>query len=220
MRKSLKYVGVALVMAMLVSSLPAVAKDKQEIIESYRANAIMQTGGGSSVLEIHIYRWSSDDERGEILDAIKKSTADPKMNSREVAKALRGQKKAGYAFLAGKQGYPIRYARSFDMEDGSRQIVVATDRPVSFGEVYQQTQLGDFDVTLAVLKLDKDGNGSGILSLGTEMKWNESTGKLVYALRLEGNTVRPWVFAEGTYTVQIGDPDVDKWREFKGQRMR
>ena len=177
MKKSRMYAGVAAILAVLLSTLPAAAK-KNEIIESYKANAIMQTGGGSSILEIHIYRWSSDDERSEILDAIKKATADPKMNSREVAKALRGQEKAGYAFLAGKQGYPIRYARAFDMKDGSRQIVVATDRPVSFAEVYQQTQLGDFDVTLAILNLPKDGKGSGILSLGTELKWNEEAGKL------------------------------------------
>ena len=177
MKKLRVYMGIALALVVLLSALPAAAK-KNEIIESYRANAIMQTGGGSSVLEIHIYRWSSDEERGEILEAIKKATADPKINSREVAKALRGQKKAGYAFLAGKQGYPIRYARAFDMEDGSRQIVVATDRPVSFAEVYQQTQLGDFDVTLAILNFPKDGKGSGILSLGTELKWNDKEGKL------------------------------------------
>ena len=179
MKKSLMYVGVALVMAMLVSALPAVAKDKQEIIESYKANAIMQTGGGAgSMVEINIYRWSSDEERAELLEAIKKATANPRTNSREIAKALRGEKKAGYAFMAGKQGYPIRYAKSFDMGDGKRQIILATDRPVSFGEVYSQTQLGDFDVTMMVLNLEKDGKGSGLLSLGTEVKWNDKEGKI------------------------------------------
>lgn len=178
MSKSKICVGPMVLLAVLISALPAVAKDKNKTIESYRANAIMQTGGGSSVLEINIYRWSTDEERAELLDAIKQATADPKMNSREVAKALRGQTKAGYAFLAGRQGYPLRYARAFDMEDGSRQIVLATDRPVSFGEVYQQTQLGDFDVTLAILNLPKEGKGTGILSLGTELKWNEAAGKL------------------------------------------
>lgn len=178
MKKSVMFVGVALVLAVLLSAFPAVAKDKNKTIESYRANAIMQTGGGSSVLEINIYRWSTDEERTELLEAIKQATADPKRNSREVAKALRGQKKAGYAFLAGRQGYPLRYARAFDMEDGSRQIVLATDRPVSFGEVYQQTQLGDFDVSLAILNLPEEGKGTGILSLGTELKWNEAAGKL------------------------------------------
>lgn len=179
MNKLQKCVGVALALALLLSAAPAIAKDKPEIIESYKANAIMQTGGGAgSMAEINIYRWSSDEERSEILDAIKKATADPKMNSREVAKALRGQTKAGYAFMAGKQGYPLRYAKSFDMGDGKRQIILATDRPVSFGEVYQQTQLGDFDVTLVILNVDENGKGTGILSLGTEVKWNDKEGKI------------------------------------------
>lgn len=179
MKRTRKYVGVALTLALVLAALPADAKEKTPIIESYKANAIMQTGGGAgSMAEINIYRWSSDEERSEILDAIKKATADPKMNSREVAKALRGQMKAGYAFMAGKQGYPLRYAKSFDMGDGKRQVILATDRPVSFGEVYSQSQLGDFDVTLVVLNVDENGKGTGILSLGTEVKWNDKEGKI------------------------------------------
>jgi hypothetical protein len=169
---------VVLVVALTLTAIPAAAKDKNKTLESYNANAIVQTGGGASMAEINIYRWSTDEERGELLEAIKKATADPRTNSREIAKALRGQKKAGYAFMAGKQGYPLRYARSFDMGGGKRQIILATDRPVSFQEVYQQTQLGDFDVTLVVLNLDENGKGEGLLSLGTEVKWNDQAGKI------------------------------------------
>jgi hypothetical protein len=172
-------IGAVLVAASTLTALPAAAKDKNKAIESYKANAIVQTAGGAgSMAEINIYRWSTDEERGEILEAIKKATADPRTNSREIAKALRGQEKAGYAFMAGKQGYPLRYAKSFDMGGGKRQIILATDRPVSFDEVYQQTQLGDFDVTLLVLNLDENGNGEGLLSLGTEVKWNDQEGKI------------------------------------------
>ena len=170
--------GVTLLVAFGLVATPIVAKDRNKSIEQYQANAIVQTGGGSSVAQINIYRWSTDEERAELLEAIKKATADPRKNSREIAKALRGQKKAGYAFFAGRQGYPLRYARSFDMGDGKRQIILATDRPVSFQEVYQQTQLGDFDVTLAVLNLDENGKGEGSLSLGTEVKWNDQSGKI------------------------------------------
>jgi hypothetical protein len=170
--------GGVLVVALTLTAIPAAAKDKNKTLESYNANAIVQTGGGASMAEINIYRWSTDEERGELLEAIKKATADPRTNSREIAKALRGQKKAGYAFMAGKQGYPLRYARSFDMGGGKRQIILATDRPVSFQEVYQQTQLGDFDVTLVVLNLDENGKGEGLLSLGTEVKWNDQAGKI------------------------------------------
>lgn len=176
MKKTSVATFVVLILALV--TMPALAKDKNKIIESYKANAIMQTAGGGSMAQINIYRWSSDEERGEILEAIKKATSESRPNDRLVAQALRGQKKTGYAFFAGKQGYPLRYARSFDMGDGKRQIILATDRPVSFQEAYQQTQLGDFDVTLILLNVDEKGKGDGLLSMGTEVVWSDKTNKL------------------------------------------
>ena len=173
-----RILGVALILALTLATGAAVAKDKNKTIESYHANAILQTGGGASMATINIYRWSTDEERDEIVEVIKKASAENRPNSRDVAKSLRGQSKTGYAFFAGQQGYPLRYARSFDIGDGKRQIVLATDRPVSFAEVWDQSRLGDFDVSLILLTVDENGKGEGILSLGTEVKWNDSTNKL------------------------------------------
>jgi len=170
-------IGVIAGLMLVLITLPAVAKDKNKSIERYKANAIVQTGGGASMAEINIYRWSTDEERAELLQAIKDATND-KRQARKVAQALRGQKKAGYAFMANKQGYPLRYARAFDMGGGKRQIILATDRPVSFQEAYNQTQMGDFDVSLIILNLDENNKGDGVLSLGTELKWNEKEGKI------------------------------------------
>ena len=38
--------------------------------------------------------------------------------------------------------------------------------------------MGVFDVTLIVLNLDENGQGEGLLSLGTEVKWNGQEGKI------------------------------------------
>jgi len=172
-------VGMALVVALVLAFAPLVAAEKIPIIAKYKANALAQGGPtGTTMVQINIYRWSSDEERSEILEVIKKATAENRPNSRDVAKALRGQKKTGYAFFAGKQGYPLRYARSFDMGDGKRQIILATDRPVTFQEAMDQTRLGDFDVTMVLLTVDEGGKGEGLLSMGTEVKWNDSTNKL------------------------------------------
>lgn len=167
-----------LLIVALAAGGPAVA-EKPTIIESYQGNAMMMTGGGgSSVATVNIYRWSADEEREEILEAIKYTTDNPRHNDRKVAQALRGLSKTGYAFFAGRQGYPLRYARKFDMGGGKYQIVLATDRPVSFQEAYQQTQMGDYDVTILLLKVDESGKGEGILSVGTEVRWNNETNKL------------------------------------------
>ncbi len=46
--------------------------------------------------------------------------------------------------------------------------------------------------------------------------FREDTGDLVYALRLQERTVRPWVFEKGTYRVDLGYPEKDQWKEYKG----
>ncbi|MEM1296888.1 MAG: alkaline phosphatase D family protein [Verrucomicrobiota bacterium] len=42
------------------------------------------------------------------------------------------------------------------------------------------------------------------------------TKKLVYALRIKGNKITPWVFAPGRYDLRIGEPDLGIWNELKG----
>ena len=177
MKKKL-FIGIALIVALVLTVAPQVAAEKIPIIAKYKANAMAQGGPtGTTMVELQIYRWSSDDERGQILEVIKSATGG-KPNNREVAQELRGQKKAGYVWFAGQQGYPLRYARKLDMGDGKTQIILATDRPVSFGEVYSGSQAGDWDATVMLLNLDKDGKGDGMLSMGTELTWNESAGKI------------------------------------------
>ncbi len=45
--------------------------------------------------------------------------------------------------------------------------------------------------------------------------YDQANGELVYALRLQGSRVKPWVFAGGRYTVRIGDPDRGTWKTFQ-----
>lgn len=39
---------------------------------------------------------------------------------------------------------------------------------------------------------------------------DEASGQVIYALRIHGDTFRPWVFEDGSYTVRIGEPDLFK----------
>lgn len=165
-------VATALILILIVGVNTASAK-KIPIIEKYQANAIsMAGGGGSSMVEMNIYSWTTEDVRQQLIEDIKTATTS-KYNNRDVSKALRGQTKVGYAFFAGKQGYPIRYSRKAE-HNGKTRIILATDRPVSFGEVYSQGQLGDFDTTIIVLDVDDSGKGEGVLSVGTEVTWDDS----------------------------------------------
>lgn len=171
---------IATSMIVLVLFLGAVAAQaKKEAIEKFQANAMAVDGPGgtrSAVLYLNIYEWSSDEDREEILDAIKEATAN-KRAYRAVPDALRKLGKAGYMFLAGGQGWPIRYARE-TVSDGKRQIILAADRPVTFSEVYAGSAVRDFDITLIVLKFEDSSQGEGVASVGTEVTWNEAMGQI------------------------------------------
>lgn len=47
---------------------------------------------------------------------------------------------------------------------------------------------------------------------------NETTNEIEYTLRIKGQQFRPPVFQKGKYTVRVGEPDRDIWKEIKGIR--
>ena len=179
-RRCATLLGVLLVIAVLLAPAPSQAK-KKEIIESFTANVMVMDSPGranSSILTMNIYGWTSDEDRETVLDAIKEATDNPRNRStRGVSTTLRKLGKAGFLFLMGEQGWPIRYAREFETSSG-RQVILGLERPVTFSEVYAGSQAQDFDVTVIVLNLDSSGNGEGIASVGTELVWNEAEDKI------------------------------------------
>jgi len=169
--------SLVLVIALILGVSPSQAK--KEPIEQYQANAMAidgPSGSKSAVLHINIYEWSSDDDEEEVQDAIKEATEN-KRAYRAVPDALRKLGKAGYMFLAGGQGWPIRYARELET-NGKREIMLVTDRPVTFSEVYSGSAVRDFDITLIVLKWEGSDKGEGVASVGTEVTWNEAKGQI------------------------------------------
>ncbi|RMG64261.1 MAG: hypothetical protein D6722_17055, partial [Bacteroidetes bacterium] len=50
--------------------------------------------------------------------------------------------------------------------------------------------------------------------------YQEPLGTHVYSLRLPGDRFDPKVFAPGTYTLRIGDPDQQQWQVFPGVEAR
>lgn len=179
-RKVAVVMGAVLMIAVLLAATPAQAK-KKEIIESFTANVMVMDSPGqanSSILTMNIYGWTSDEDREKVLGAIKEATDNTRNRSmRGVSTTLRKLGKAGFLFLMGEQGWPIRYAREFETSSG-RQIILGLDRPVTFSEVYSGSQAQDFDVSVIVLNLDSSGNGEGVASVGTELVWNEAEDKI------------------------------------------
>jgi hypothetical protein len=159
---------------------PAAAEEMETL--RFEANVMAGSGQGghrSTMIEIRVRAWTTEEERQMVLDEIKEASAQSTRNrNRAVARALRGASRVGSMNLRAQTSWPIRYSRLVEGADGSRRILLATDRPVTFAEAFGNTQAGDFDVTLVELIFDAEGNGRGSLSLGTEVRWNDAEEKL------------------------------------------
>ena len=187
--------GRALVLATVLTLLlplagaptPVVAEESVDLPMNFQANVIAVSGTGrgarGSMLEIRIREWTTEEERQQVLTEIQEASSQSDRNrNRAVARALRGASRVGSMNLRGTTGWPIRYSRQSQLPDGKQRIILATDRPVSFIEAFDSSRMvGDFDVTVVDLTLDAEGSGEGTISVGTEVRWNEQTGRLEIA---------------------------------------
>jgi hypothetical protein len=152
---------------------PAVAAPaEEEIRETFRANVIGATRGRSTQMDIRISRWTTDEERSGLMEVVMDN--DP----RALARAIRNEESVGFLQIRGQRSYRLRYSRQSVAEDGSRTIVLATDRPVGMREATGTTQSMDFSITIAVLQLDAEGNGEGTLTLGNELIFDKAANRL------------------------------------------
>jgi len=183
MKYASRCAGLVLALIPLFTIAGALAAAENELPENFQANVMVVTGqpGGprSNLLQIRIREWTTDEERGQLLTEIQESTTQGARNrNRAVAQALRGGSTIGSINLRATTSWPLRFSRQYPLENGGRRILLATDRPVTFQEEFTSSVARDFDVTVIELMLDKDGQGEGTLSVGTEVTWNPQTEKL------------------------------------------
>jgi len=176
MRRALA-AGCIVAVILAIGVTPAHAKKRP--LEQFLVEA--QAPGDSQsvttpVLQVNIYKWSTADDLEAVTDAIEEA-AENRRAYRAVHTALGSLGKAGYMFMLGGQGWPIRYAQERQV-DGKRQILLATDRPLTFTEIYRGSAVREYDITLIVLTLDDSSTGDGVVSVGTEVEWNEAKGQL------------------------------------------
>jgi hypothetical protein len=64
------------------------------------------------------------------------------------------------------------------MPDGSRRVVMATNRPVRFREAVNNTRSMDYQVTLIELHLDANGKGDGKLVPAAKVSWDKDAKRI------------------------------------------
>jgi hypothetical protein len=173
----------------VLAALPLTAHG-EEVNERFRANAIAMgtsnppiiPAGRTATVDITITRWTTDEERemlfGELVEH----------DQEGLVKVLRKEEETGWVRVTGpsRSGsmtrFPserLRYARETINEDGSRRIVLALDRPISFYEATRQPRWRQYDLTFIVLDVDAEGKGNGQLAVGVQLDFQYASKTLV-----------------------------------------
>jgi hypothetical protein len=118
---------------------------------------------GATPVDITINRWTTDAERDRLVSIFKEK------GSKSLLSALQSMKPVGTINTPGNVAYDLRYARQLPGEDGGRQIILATDRPIGFWEASAQPRSVDYPFLLMEMRLNKNGEGEGKLSLATKL---------------------------------------------------
>ncbi len=135
----------------------------------------MNTGGfgpRSARLELRVTRWTTDEERAALQEVVRQG------GRRTLPEALFREESVGRLREIRGIGQEMRYARLVPREDGSYQIIIATDRPLSFVEAWRGSRTRDYNVTVMILDMGANGRGEGILMVGAEITYNEDVGQV------------------------------------------
>jgi len=133
--------------------------------EEFTATAIVnntRTSGAGTVL-IRVTRWSTDMERTRLIEALQKRGPEQLLDE------LQGMQTVGTIRTPDSLAYDLRYANQRPGEDGGRQIVLATDRPIGFWEAVHQPRTIQYPFTVIQMQMGPDGKGKGTLSYATKI---------------------------------------------------
>ena len=122
----------------------------------------------TGTLDIVIERWSTAEEQEQL-----RATLAAKGSSALLSALTAIKPRAGYIRGSASLGWDIHFARELSLPQGGRRVIFATDRPMSFWELWQRPRSADYEFTLAEIRLAPDGKGEGKLVTAAKVTWNE-----------------------------------------------
>lgn len=164
-----------LIIGLVTLSAPAEAEEMPIRFSAVAVNMSNVGPRGQQRLEMSVERWSTDEERARIMEALK---AQNQRRDRQVADTLFSKERVGTIREVQSLSYDLRYSRAFPLEGGGMQIVMATDRPIGFVESQRSSRTLDYNVSLIILELDAEGNGTGQIMAGAELRFDESKNQI------------------------------------------
>ena len=163
----------ALLLALALAIAGAPLASAEDALLRLRAWAVnLNNGARTNTVDIVIERWSTPEEieklrgvmiedRTKLLDAVQKI-----------------KPRCGYFRTSNTLGWDVQFAHETQMDDGTRKIVIGTDRPVSFFEARNNPRSRDYEFTLAEIRLPKEGKGQGKAIPAAKVTWDKEKNTL------------------------------------------
>jgi hypothetical protein len=160
-------VAVGLVLPMAAST--AVAKD--EAVLRLRAWAVdTNNGARTASIDIVIERWSTPEETEKLRGILIEKGGDALLPALQKIKP-----RCGYTRTSNSLGWDLNFARETTLDDGTRKIVVATDRPIGMWEARNNPRSRDYAFSLAEIRLPASGKGQGKAITMAKLGFNKET---------------------------------------------
>src|SRR5215208_1860625 len=128
---------------------------------------------GTARVEIRLNRLSTPDQRDALLRRLKED------GQGGLLEALRKAPSVGTIRLNTELAWDLRYASMRPGAGNTVQLFLATDRPMSFRELWDQSQYSDYPFTLINLELVPERKGKGTMILAAQITGDE-TGRFVH----------------------------------------
>ncbi len=130
----------------LLSGTAGIARDKYETIDATAYGTSTQMGQNIGIT-ITIYEYSTADDRQILFDAFKGG------QNQGLVNALSKMKAVGRIAITGTLGYDLSFVRVIPTATG-RKIRFITNRPITFGEAWSDSQSKAFNLTGGEIDLD------------------------------------------------------------------
>jgi hypothetical protein len=131
--------------------------------ERYTAAAINMNRGAAGTIEIVVNRWSTDAQRDRLMSVMMNKGPEKLLD------ALQDMPRMGYIKTPDSIGWDLHFARKMPGEDGGERVVLVTDRRIGFWEARNQPRSIDYPFTVIELRLNRDGEGEGKMSIATKI---------------------------------------------------
>jgi hypothetical protein len=136
--------------------------------ERFDASYVDINTGRTGRVQISVTRWSTPAERAKLQQTLFKKGQEGLLD------VVRDMPSVGRMSAPGNIGYDLRFAMQRTLPDGGREIILATDRPMSYWEIVNQPISAQYPFTWLQFRMRPDGTGQGKVAVAARITGEEA----------------------------------------------